>query len=156
MQILLLVIAVVSFCIGISYIYFQNVILKFCELIKKYLFNEKIIILYGKKVGFLFILIGTISVIVLVRIYYISTNIYYLAYKKFYQGEFKAAEKLCEQILLTQPQNIEVLYLLGKIYIATKQYESAKKVFTKIKNLSSQKEEEKANIYLEIIKKNEN
>ncbi len=152
MNITILTIGIIFILFGTLYLYFQNLVLKFYEVIKKFVINEKNVILYGKKIGFIFFLSGCVFVIIAIIRYYTNQNLYYIAYKKFYQGDLKTAESLCIQILSKEPKNVEVLTLLGKVYLASKRTELAKRVFLKVKQLNPEKEFK----YLKIEKNDKN
>jgi len=128
--------------IGFLYFYMPNIMIKLCEIAKKYLFNEKTIILNGKKIGLILFLLGCIVLTIKISRYYTHRDKYYLATKEFYNRNFKNSEKLCLEILSVHPKNIFVLELLGKIYFATGRYDLAKNIFLKIKNLAPSKSDQ--------------
>lgn len=147
----MIIISIILISIGLLYFYSPNLIIKFCELVKKYIFNERVVILYGKKTGLVLVLLGFIIFTLQIRKNF-NKNKLYSAYKKFYSYDFKATEKICLEILSEQPKNVDVLSLLGKVYFITERYLPAKSVFLKIKGLDPKKEK-MADKYIEIIEK---
>jgi tetratricopeptide (TPR) repeat protein len=141
--------------LGFLYFYLPNIVIKLCDFIKKYFFNEKTIILYGKKIGLIMFLLGVIILTTKISRYYTHQDKYYLAKKEFYQHNFFNSEKLCIEILSLQPKNTLVLELLGKIYLATNRPELAKKIFDKIKTIDKSKAA-KMDKYLEKISLKQN
>ncbi len=150
---IIIIIGIIFIILGFLYFYMPNIMVKFCEFGKKYLFNEKTIILNGKKIGLILFLSGCIILTIKISRYYTHKDKYYLATKEFYSNNFKNSEKLCLEILSLQPKNILVLELLGKIYFATSRPELAEKIFLKIKSIDSSKSE-KVDRYLNKLKKN--
>lgn len=135
-------VGIIFMALGFLYFYMPNVMIKLCEIWKKYLFNEKTIILYGKKIGLVFFLLGCVILTTKISRYYTKRDKYYLATKEFYQRNFKNSEKLCLEILSIQPKNIYVLELLGKTYFAMGRYDLAKNIFLRIKSLSPSKSDQ--------------
>lgn len=144
-------IGIILLLLGLLYFYSPNLIIKSCELAKKYIFNERIIILYGKKIGLVLVLVGLIFFSLSIRKNF-SKNKLYSAYKKFYSYDFKSAEKICLEMLSEQPKDVDVLYLLGKIYFVTQRYIPARNIFLKIKSLKPKKEKI-VDKYIEVIEK---
>ncbi len=147
----MIIISIVLILLGLLYFYLPNLIIKSSELVKKYIFNERIIILYSKKIGLVLVLLGLIILFLDIRKSF-NKNKLYSAYKKFYSYDFKSAEKFCLEILSEQPKNIDVLYLLGKLYFVTERYMPAKNIFLKIRSLDSKKEK-MVDKYIEAIEK---
>ncbi len=156
----MIILGIVFIIIGIIYSYKQSWILMFCKLVQTYIFNEKVIILHGKKIGLIFILFGILFIGT--KLKSLTRKDYlYTAYKEFYSKNFSSAEKNCQTILQSQPNNADTLFLLGKIYFVTERYFLAKTTFLRVVNLEPSKEKE-VEKYLIIInnkigdKKNEN
>jgi tetratricopeptide (TPR) repeat protein len=124
---------------GIIFFYNPSLVIKICLLVKRYLLNEKLIILYSRKIGLILFLVGFLVLVSKVNHYFIKRDKYYLASREFYNKNFKNSEKICIELLSVQPKNVLVLELLGKTYFATGRYELAKNIFLKIKTLSPSK-----------------
>ena len=144
-------IGVVFIVIGLFYLYSTSLVLKFYGFLKNYILSDKSVILYGKKIGLFFLLIGAAVITFTVVTHYTTKDLYYMAYKQFFNGDFKKSEKLCYELLSVQPQNVDVLELLGKIYIATGRYKLAKSTFLKIKKIEPEKAK-KVERYLKAIR----
>lgn len=145
----MIVLGFVLILIGIVYFYKPTWIIKLCQLVKSYVFNERVVILYGKKIGLVFIMSGVIFIGVNVR-NEIGRNDLYKAYKNYHTKKFETAEKICMSILKDQPNNTDALMLLGKIYFVTERYLLAKSTLLKIKDLPQTKKKE-VEKYLNLI-----
>ncbi|MCS7151174.1 MAG: tetratricopeptide repeat protein [Endomicrobia bacterium] len=134
-------IGIIFIVVGLLYIYKISLLIKICESIKKFLFNERIIILHGKKIGLFLILTGIVSIGVEIR-KAVNRDLTYVAYKNYYSRNFTTAEKLCFEILNKQPKNSEVLMLLGKVYFAAGKYRQARIFFHKVLSIDESKRKE--------------
>ncbi len=153
-----IILGVLLIITGLLYFYSLETILKISQWIKKILFNEKTIVLHRKKIGFVLLMLGLVIIMLKLAPQYIKKDKYYTAYKLFYRGNFKDAEKICLEILSSskslQLQHSEIVELLGKIYIATQRYTLAKKWFLQLKTIDPKKEK-KVDKYLELIEQKE-
>lgn len=158
-MILGLSIGLIFIIIGVCYFYIPSSIIKICQIIKRYILNEKIIILNGKKIGLLFILIGLIVIFLSTKDRLFSKDEFYTAYKEYYSGNFERAEKICLNLLRKNPNNIDVMFLLGRIYFSSGRYLLAKSTFLRINNTFPKRKyeiEKFINLIDERLKKDEN
>lgn len=146
----MIIVGVIFIVIGLLYFYRQAVIIKICQLLKQYLVNEQIVVLYGKKIGLFLVLAGIIFVGVGIQ-QVTSKNKLYTAYKYFYSKNFDAAEQACIKLLKENPNNVEVILLLGKIYFVTGRYYQAKSLFLQVKNIGKKEKVSEAEKYITII-----
>lgn len=137
----LIIASVALILIGLVFIYKVALVVKICELIKRYVINERILILHSKKIGLFLVLFG-ILIIGLEVWKATNYNPLYTIHKKYYAREFSAAEKLCLEMLMKQPSNADLWMLLGKIYFAAGKYSQAKVCFNKVLDINSSKHEE--------------
>lgn len=155
----MILLGILLITIGVVYLFRPLWIMMFFELIHRYIFKERVIILYGKKIGLIFILFGIL--LIGTKIKNLTNRDYlYVAHKEFYRRNFSSAERICQTILQYNPNDTEALFLLGKIYFVTERYSLAKTTFLKITKIepSKQKEIEKyiLNIDRKLETKNEN
>ncbi len=145
----MIILGILLIIIGVIYLSKTFWIVMFCRLIQRYVFNEKIIILYGKKIGLIFILFG--SLLLATRIKDLTNKNYlYVAHKEFYAKNFSSAEKICQTILQSKPNDTDALFLLGKIYFVTERYLLAKSTFLRVVSMEPSKEK-KVEKYISII-----
>jgi len=147
---MIILFSILLIIIGLLYFYFPNAIIKFFEFVNKHIFNERVVVLYGKKIGLIFILFGLLIFAVNIR-YKFSKNKLYSAYKSFYSRNFVSAQKVCLDLLVEQPKNVDALELLGKIYLAQEKYNLAKNIFLKAKSLTTQNRQKIIDRYIELI-----
>ncbi|MEM4368620.1 MAG: hypothetical protein QXO21_06390 [Candidatus Anstonellales archaeon] len=128
--------------IGICYFYLPNIIISVCQFIKKYILNEKIVILNNKKIGLFFITIGMLLVFLFAKDKIFLKNEFYSAYKEYYSGNFEKAERICLNLLYKNPNDTDVMFLLGKIYFSSGKYLLAKATFLRINNTNPKQKDE--------------
>ncbi|MCS7230864.1 MAG: hypothetical protein RMJ67_01790 [Elusimicrobiota bacterium] len=145
---------------GLIYFYLPNVVVNVYQIIKKYLLDEKTAILNGKKIGLVFMLTGTIFLLSIVM-ESVSQNKLYYAYKEYYLNNFDKAEKICLDLLNNKPNDVESMFLLGKIYFSSQKYLLAKATFLRVVSIAPSKKD-KVEKFLKVIdsklnkQKNEN
>lgn len=146
------ILSAVLMALGFLYYYLPNVVVKICVFLRKYFFNEKVVSLYGKKIGLILFLLGSVFLLTGICKRCIYSNKSYLATKEFYSRNFKVSEKLCLEILSTQPKNAAILELLGKIYFITGRTELARKVLLQVAEYNPSKKE-KIEVFLSNMSK---
>lgn len=146
----MIVIGIIFIILGLVYFYRQTIVIKICQFVKQYLFNEHIVVLYGKKIGLFLFLAGTVFIGIGVQ-QIMHKDLLFTAYKHFYSRNFDTAERVCYNILKEEPKNVNAMLLLGKIYFVTGQYYRAKSIFTQIKNIGGKEVEKKVDTYLTVI-----
>lgn len=146
----MIIIGIILILVGLLYFYRQTVVIKICQFIKQYLTNERIVVLYGKKIGLFLVLVGIVFVGIGIQ-QITSKNKLYTAYKQFYSKNFDSAEYICNKLLKDNPNNTEAMFLLGKIYFVTGRYYQAKSLFHQMKNVGNKEKVLEAEKYITII-----
>lgn len=145
----MIILSIILIITGLLFIYKTSLLIRICEFIKQHFVNERIIILYGKKIGLFLILLGAIFISSEIR-KKTGYNSLYVVYKKYYSKDFTAAEKLCLEMLSKEPKNAEVWMLLAKTYFAAGKYPQAKACFKRVVEIDNSKYKE-VNHYLSLI-----
>jgi tetratricopeptide (TPR) repeat protein len=150
----MIILSIILFILGLAIFYWPNKVINFINWLEKVLLNKKKLLLQNKKIGLFFILVSIILIFTNIRIL-TKKNVMYKAYTNFYSHNFATTEKVCQEILNQQPNNIDAWILLGKTYFVTGRFLLSKSVFTKIKNMSYIREKDKKEIekYLLLIDK---
>ncbi|MEN3014007.1 MAG: hypothetical protein ABDH23_05285 [Endomicrobiia bacterium] len=155
---MIIVLGFVFILTGLLYFYFPHIIIGVFQIIKKYIINEKVVILNNKKIGLFLISAGVIFILVSTRKIFIKNELYN-AYREYYLRNFDKAEKICLDLLNKKPNDIDSMLLLGKIYFSSEKYLLAKATFLRVASMSPEKKQyvEK---FIQLIdtkyKKNEN
>jgi tetratricopeptide (TPR) repeat protein len=130
---ILVIIGILFFCIGVAYIYRPDIVLKINQLASRYFFNDAWVMFRRKKVGIMFFFISVIALYFAMHIpaekpMFKNTTQHRLYYAscKYYLGEYAAAEKTCNEILLAEPGNQEAMEQLCLIHFSRGDYKKAK------------------------------
>ncbi|MCS7227747.1 MAG: hypothetical protein NZ839_02135 [Endomicrobia bacterium] len=138
---MIIIVGIFLIILGLLYFYKQMLLIRFCQVIKKYVFNEQVIVLYGKKIGIFLILSGIVFTGVGIQ-KITSRNLIYTAYKYYHSKNFSLAEQTCQNLLKEDTKNADAMLLLGKIYFITGRYYLAKSIFMQMKNIEVKKRKE--------------
>ena len=118
-MIIIFILGTFLFLIGLSYIYWPKLIIKFNSFFKRFLFDETQILAYRKKMGIMYFLISIILLYIGLQMSgtILPDNRKSLsqAYSYYYLKKYDKAQSICESILLKEPQNTRVLEQLALI-----------------------------------------
>ncbi|MEW6039982.1 MAG: hypothetical protein AB1633_00485 [Elusimicrobiota bacterium] len=156
----LLILSIVLFITGISYLYYPEILAKMFHWLKEKVFNEKKIQEHRKKTGIILVffsfLIFYFNIIIPKVIYNsdessLKRNLN-LAWYYYYKGRYREAERISLSILEKEINNPAVLEQICMIYFSQGDYRKAK--FYCLKVLQQQPRNKRMkNVYEKIIEK---
>lgn len=136
-----IVIGILCVVVGLSYLYAVRIVLRAYRFIREVLLADRSVILYGRKIGLFFLLVGILILAQTYTTHFIRQDVRYRIDDWYRTGQLERAERAALEYLASSPKDERVLDTLARIYVAMKRYEIARQTLLRIKAINPERTE---------------